>query len=88
MAGYDFISQVQENAKQLTSLEQMLGKGLNIPYNATNSGSRKIMNGTHQSHTLVLNRAEIPFIATGKSRMGSCNLENIANPISIVLIVN
>lgn len=71
MAGYDFISQVQENAKQLTSLEQMLGKGLNIPYNATNSGSRKIMNGTHQSHTLVLNRAEIPFIATGfENRFG------------------
>ena len=43
----------------------MLGKGLNIPNNATNSGARKIMNGTHQSHTLVLSRAEVPYVATG-----------------------
>ncbi|MBR1987972.1 MAG: hypothetical protein IKA36_02915, partial [Clostridia bacterium] len=68
---YDFISQVQETSKNLDSLEQMLGKGLNIPYNATNSGSRKIMNGTHQSHTLVLDQGEIPFIMTGfENRFG------------------
>ena len=70
----DFISQVQEYSKDLQSLEHMLGKGLNIPYNATNSGSRKIMNGTHQSHTLVLTRAEIPFIETGfENRFGDCS---------------
>ena len=60
-----FVSQVQKSMSQLNSLEEMLGKGLNIPNNATNSGARKIMNGTHQSHSLVLARGEIPFVATG-----------------------
>ena len=61
----NFVSQVQKSMSQLNSLEEMLGKGLNIPNNATNSGARKIMNGTHQSHSLVLARGEIPFVATG-----------------------
>ena len=66
-----FVSQVQESMSHLNSLEEMLGKGLNIPNNATNSGARKIMNGTHQSHTLVLSQGEIPYVATGyENRFG------------------
>lgn len=66
-----YVDQVQASVKLLTSKEQMLGKGLNIPNNATNSGSRKIMNGTHQSHSLVLSHGEVPYIATGyENRFG------------------
>ena len=61
----NFLDQVQQYSSELTSKEQMLGKGLNIPNNATNSGARKIMNGTHQSHSLVLSHSEIPYIGTG-----------------------
>lgn len=61
----DYVSDIQENAKYLKCPEQMLGKGLNIPYNPTNSGVRKAMNSTHQSHALVLARGEIPYICTG-----------------------
>ena len=67
----DYISEVQKSVDLLTSKEQMLGKGLNIPNNATNSGSRKIMNGTHQSHSLVLSHGEVPYVATGyENRFG------------------
>ena len=66
-----FVEEVNKSAEQLNSLEAMLGKGLNIPYNPTNSGARKIMNGTHQSHTLVLTRGEVPYIMTGfENRFG------------------
>lgn len=66
-----FVEEVNKSAEQLDSLEAMLGKGLNIPYNPTNSGARKIMNGTHQSHTLVLTRGEVPYIMTGfENRFG------------------
>ena len=67
----NFLNQVQEYSSLLSSKEQMLGKGLNIPNNATNSGARKIMNGTHQSHTLVLSHSEIPYVGTGyENRFG------------------
>ena len=67
----DFVEQVRESAKFLSSKEEMLGKGLNIPNNATNSGVRKIMDGTHQSHSLVLSRGEIPYLSTGfENRFG------------------
>lgn len=68
---FDYNDLVQESVSRLKHNEQVLGKGLNIPNNATNSGSRKIMNGTHQSHTLVLNRGVIPYVSTGfENRFG------------------
>ena len=67
----NFVDQVRDSASTLTSMEQVLGKGLNIPNNATNSGGRKIMSNTHQSHSLVLTRGEIPYVATGyENRFG------------------
>lgn len=67
----NFVDEVNKSASTLDSLEGMLGKGLNIPYNPTNSGARKIMNGTHQSHTLVLTCGEVPYIMTGyENRFG------------------
>lgn len=68
---FDYVNEVEEHVGRLTSKEQMLGKGLNIPFNATNSGSRKIMNITHQSHTLVLSRGEVAYVGTGyENRFG------------------
>ncbi len=65
MANFNYVSDAQEHVSRLKSKEQLLGKGLNIPFNATNSGSRKIMDNIHQSHALVLSRGEVPFIGTG-----------------------
>lgn len=69
--GNVFIDQVQASAHLLNNKEEMLGKGLNIPNNATSSGSRKLMSTTHQSHSLVLSKGEMPYVATGyENRFG------------------
>ena len=71
MANFDYLSEVDSNISRLQTPEQMLGKGLNIPYNFTNSGSRKIMDIVHQSHALTLTRGEVPYIGTGyENRFG------------------
>lgn len=71
MAELSYVEKVRQSASQLESKEQMLGKGLNMPNNATSSGARKIMHNTHQSHSLVLTRGEVPLVATGfENRFG------------------
>lgn len=55
--------------KRLVEREETLGKGLNQPFNITNSGSRKIMFGTHQEHRLPLLEAEPALVSTGYENM-------------------
>lgn len=43
----------------------MLGKGIMQPFNASNSGSRKLMFGTHLEQRLPLCDPDVPFIQTG-----------------------
>lgn len=45
--------------------DYMLGKGLQMPFAASNSGSRKLMFGTQLEHRLPLIDAEVPYIQTG-----------------------
>lgn len=54
---------------RLNEREETLGKGLNQPFNITNSGSRKIMFGTHQEHRLSLMKAEPALVSTGYEKM-------------------
>lgn len=69
MATNPFIESIQ-NAS-ITNMESVLGKGLNVPNNATSSGARKILASIHQSHSLVLSRAEMPYVGTGyENRFG------------------
>lgn len=71
MAVNQFIEQVQNATQYIDTNEQMLGKGLNIPYNASSSGARKILSNVHQSHSLVLTKGEVPYVATGyENRFG------------------
>lgn len=58
----DNISQAEE---RLDSLEEMLGKGLNQPFNNTNSGQRKILFGTQFDQVVPLIHAEVPSAQTG-----------------------
>ncbi len=43
----------------------MLGKGLMMPFNGSNSGSRKLMFGTHLEQRLPLCNPDVPYIQTG-----------------------
>lgn len=45
--------------------EQMLGKGAMMPFNGANSGSRKLMFGTHLEQRLPLVNPDVPYIQTG-----------------------
>lgn len=66
-----FVDQIQKSASLLNSKEEMLGKGLNVPYVATSSGARLLMASVHQSHALVLSSPEPPYVATGyENRFG------------------
>lgn len=45
--------------------DHILGKGLQMPFAASNSGSRKLMFGTQLEHRLPLIRPEVAYIQTG-----------------------
>ena len=67
----NYVEKIRRSTETLTSKEQMLGKGLNMPNNATSSGARKIMHNTHQSHSLILSCGEFPYVSTGfENRFG------------------
>ena len=65
MAGLDFTEKMQEASKNITNLEQMIGKGLMQPFNGTNAGARKIMFGTHKEHQFPLMGGEKAVVETG-----------------------
>lgn len=56
---------VQYYASQVDSYDYLLGRGLTVPFNPSNSGSRKLMSAIHHEHKLDLNKPEIPIIQTG-----------------------
>lgn len=51
----------------------MLGKGLQIPCAASNSGSRKIMYGSQSEQRLSLLKPEVPFLQTGYEKKFGIN---------------
>lgn len=61
----DLNSTANEIEKNLPSREYTLGKGLLQPFNDTNSGSRKIMQGIQKEQSIQLCKAETPIIMTG-----------------------
>ena len=65
MARLDFSEKVESRAKNLESMEHMLGKGLLQPFNNLNAGSRKIMHSTHRDHVFPLLHGEKAIIETG-----------------------
>jgi DNA-directed RNA polymerase beta subunit len=74
MAGLNFSQQIEESTKNLTSLEQMSGKGLMQPFNGTNAGARKLMHNVHRDHVFPLMHGEKAIIETGyEIRFGDCS---------------
>ena len=62
--------------------EYALGKGLLQPFNQTNSGSRKIMQGTQVDQSMQLQNPEVPII------MGGYETEFMENSSSFVRAKN
>ena len=65
MAKLNITSICKEIEKTLPQQEYALGKGLLQPFNNTNSGSRKIMQGTQTDQTMQLTKGEYAYISTG-----------------------
>lgn len=65
MAGLGFSDKIAEASANIKNMEQMLGNGLQQPFNGANSGSRKIMFSTHKQHVFPLMSAEKAIIETG-----------------------
>jgi DNA-directed RNA polymerase beta subunit len=65
MADLGFSDKIAENTKNITTREQLLGKGLLQPFNNTNSGSRKIMHSIHREHIFSLMHPEKAILETG-----------------------
>lgn len=65
MAGFNFINEVENESKRITSNEQLLGLGLKQPFNPLNSGSRKIMSESHDHQELPLKYGEKAIVETG-----------------------
>ena len=59
------IDDAKKRIKEIKLKEEVLANGLNIPFNFTNSGARKIMDIVHQKHALVLSEPDVPYIGTG-----------------------
>lgn len=59
------IEDLQLIEQNLKSPEHILGKGLNQPFNNTNSSSRKILFSTQFEHSLPLYNSEVALISTG-----------------------
>lgn len=65
----------------------MLGKGLQMPFAASNSGSRKLMFGTQLEHRLPLLRPEVAYIQTGyEMEFGkySSSYNKIENDVKVI----
>lgn len=58
----DFMKDLRE---RLPDADSILGKGLNMPFNDTNSGARKILFGTQREHVIPIIQAETAYIQTG-----------------------
>ena len=61
----DFSDKIAEASKNITSMEQILGKGLAQPFNGSNAGARKLMFSVHRDHILPLMGGEKAVIETG-----------------------
>lgn len=65
MGNLNFIEQINEVSNRIKVKEQLLGKGLMMPFNPANSGSRKLMFSTQVEHKINLTKPEIPITQTG-----------------------
>lgn len=65
MANLNFTDEIKLVEERLGSLEELAGKGLLMPNNPSNSGSRKIMFSTQIEHVLPLLKPETPLLQTG-----------------------
>lgn len=69
--GLNFKEDLEENVKRVNSMEEMLGNSLQIPFSASDSGSRKILANKQKEQSFIPIHTEKPLIGTGfENKMG------------------
>lgn len=81
------IDRMEEVEKRINNQEEMLGKGLLQPFANANSGSRKIMSGTHREHELALCNPEVPLVQTGYENEFGYNSSSFITADSDYLVI-
>lgn len=67
----NFVERVDLESERIKTMEETIGKGLMMPNNGTNSGSRKIMHSSQIEHAMNLLHPEPALIQTGfENRFG------------------
>lgn len=61
----NIIPRAREIQKNIPSMEYELGKGLLQPFNNTNSGARKILQGIQREQAIQILNSETPLVMTG-----------------------
>ena len=65
------LEKLNDIQNSIDSMEQILGKGLDQPYNCSNSGARKILYSTQKDHIVPIEGAEPAYNQTGyENRFG------------------
>lgn len=81
------LNDIQNN---IDSMEQILGKGLDQPYNCSNSGARKILYSTQKDHIVPVEGAEPAYNQTGyENRYGdlSSSIIKTYQPLQVIAII-
>ena len=66
MNNFEFQEQLAREVKRVKDPNTIVGRGSMMPFNAANSGSRKLMNAVHVTHILEPFNPEAPYIMTGR----------------------
>lgn len=73
--------------KRIKEPEELLGKGSCIPFNPSNSGTRKMMHGDQLEQSLPLMKPEVPLIETGyEDQFGEYSSSFIENYRNCVVV--
>lgn len=66
MDNFEFQEQLAREVERVKDPNNIVGRGSMMPFNAANSGSRKLMNAVHVTHILEPFNPEAPYIMTGR----------------------
>lgn len=83
MSSLNLRDEINQSLKgRIEETEELLGKGIMMPFNNTNSGSRKLMYAVHLEQRLPLMYPEVPLVQTGyENKFGKYSSSFVRNKV-------
>ena len=88
MALDNILEEVQLQTRRIKNPDSILGKGLMMPYNYTNSGPRKLMQTIQVEQKIDLMNGEVAFLSTGAERRYGENSSSLIIAQSDYKVIN